>query len=320
MKIDKINPNAISEINTGFGTKTTDYGGRFVNKNGKPNVTKKGVGFLEGISWYHILLDMPRWKFFSTIILFYLIVNLLFALVYFYFGSQEFGGTQTESHYEQFLEAFFFSSQAFTVGGYGRVEVGNLLINALCAIEAFLGLLTLAVITGLLYGRFSKPRAYIRFSENAVLAPFHDGLAIMMRMAPFKNTVLTDAEAKLSLGLIVEEDGEMVNKFYNLPLEYNTVNALTLSWTIVHPITQSSPFYYFGKEDFKIAKGEILVYVKAYDDMFSNTVVSRTSYTLEELVIGAKFNPVYHKTEDNSKTILHINQLNSFYQVDLDFD
>ena len=132
-------------------------------------------------------------------------------------GPEEFGGTHTSSSFEQFAEAFFFSSQAFTVGGYGRIEAGNLLINAICALEAFLGLLTLAVITGLLYGRFSRPKAYLRFSDNALLAPYRDIAALMLRVVPFKNTVLTDAEAKVSLGLIVEENGKLVNKFYQLP-------------------------------------------------------------------------------------------------------
>lgn len=319
MKSFKINPKARSEINTGFGTNSADYGGRFVNKSGRPNVEKRGVGYFERISWYHVLLDMSQWQFLLTIVLFYLVVNLLFAGFYFYVGPHEFGGTTTGSSFDQFAEAFFFSSQSFTIGGYGRLEAGNLLVNAVCALEAFLGLLTLAVVTGLLYGRFSKPRAYIRFSQNALLAPFHNGKAIMFRLAPFKNTTLTDAEAKVSLGLIMEEDGKTVNKFYQLPLEYHTVNALTLSWTIVHPINEASPFYNFTENNFKTAKGEILVYVKAFDEMFSNTVVSRTSYTMNELIIGAKFNPVYHKTDDNSKTLLHLDKLNSFERVEMNF-
>lgn len=319
MKSFKINPKAHSEINTGFGTNSSDYGGRFINKSGSANVEKKGVGYFERISWYHVLLDMSKWKFLLTIVLFYLVVNLLFATFYFYVGSVEFGGTASSSRLEEFAEAFFFSSQSFTIGGYGRVDAANLLVNAVCAIEAFLGLLTLAVMTGLLYGRFSKPKAYIRFSENALLAPFRNGKAIMLRLAPFKNTTLTDAEAKVSLGLIMEEDGKMVNKFYQLPLEYHSVNALTLSWTIVHPINEQSPFYNFSETDFKNAKGEILVYVKAFDEMFSNTVVSRTSYTMDEIILGAKFNPVYHKSDDNSKTLLRLDKLNSFNRVELDF-
>ena len=80
----KINPKARSEINTGFGVNSLDYGGRFVNKSGQPNVEKRGVGYFERISWYHVLLDMPQWAFLLTIILFYLVVNLLFAIFYFY--------------------------------------------------------------------------------------------------------------------------------------------------------------------------------------------------------------------------------------------
>ena len=319
MKSFKINPRARSEINTGFGVNPANYGGRFVQKNGRANVDKKGVGYFERISWYHVLLEMPQWKFLLTILLFYLVVNLLFTFFYFYVGPHEFGGTHTNSRIEQFAEAFFFSSQSFTIGGYGRVDAGNLIVNAVCALEAFMGLLTLAVVTGLLYGRFSKPKAYIRFSENALLAPYHNGKAIMFRLAPFKNTTLTDAEAKVSLGLIMEEEGKIVNKFYQLSLEYSTVNALTLSWTIVHPINETSPFYTFTEADFKNAKGEILVYIKAFDEMFSNTVAARTSYTMDELIIGAKFNPVYHQTADHSRTLLHLDKLNSFNRVDLDF-
>jgi inward rectifier potassium channel len=318
-KIRKINPRAKSEINTGFGVNSSDYGGRFLHKNGKPNIKIKGIGVIERTSWYHILLDMPRWKFMLTIVLFYLGINLLFAFVYYLLGLQEFGGSKTPSHFRQFMEAFFFSSQSFTVGGYGRADAGHLLINGICAFEAFLGLLSLAVVTGLLYGRFSRPKAYLRFSKNAILAPFHNQKAIMLRLAPFKNTTLTDAEAKVTLGLIVEENGKMINKFYQLPLEYNTVNSLTLSWTIVHPITETSPFYNFTKEDFQNVQGEILVFIKAFDDMFSNTVVSRTSYTLNEIVIGAKFNPMYHRSEHENKTLLHVDKLNSYKIVDLDF-
>lgn len=310
-KVRKINPRAQAEINTGFGTNHADYGGRFINKDGNPNVSRKGVGYFERTSWYHVLLDMPRWKFFLSIVFFYFCVNLAFTLCYYYLGPGEFAADITSSRLQQFAEAFFFSCQSFTIGGYGRIDSGNMLINSLCALEAFIGLLSLAVVTGLLYGRFSRPKAYIRFSENALLAPFKNGTAIMMRLAPFKNTTLTDAEVKVTLGLVVEENGKMVNKFYQLPLEYHSVNALTLSWTIVHPITETSPFYHFSAEDFKNAQGEMLVFLKAFDDMFSNTVVSRTSYTLNEIVLGARFNPMYHKSGKLNRTLLHLDKLNS---------
>ena len=152
-----------------------------------------------------------------------------------------------------------------------------------------------------------------------MLAPFQSGNAIMLRLAPFKNTTLTDAEAKVTLGLIVEENGKLVNKFFQLDLEYEKVNSLTLSWTVVHPITETSPFYNFTEEDFKTAQGEILVFIKAFDDMFSNVVVARTSYTLDEVIIGAKFEPMYHRSPNRDKTLLLLDKLSSISKTDLNF-
>jgi inward rectifier potassium channel len=115
----------------------------------------------------------------------------------------------------------------------------------------------------------------------------------------------------------VEEDGKMSNKFYSLDLELDKINALTLSWTLVHPITEDSPLYQFTKEDFETINGEILVFIKTFDDMFSNTVAIRTSYTFEEVVYGAKFQPMYSRNDANTKTILHLDKLNHFERVAL---
>ena len=315
----KINPKAISEINTGFGINSSNYGGRFLNKDGTPNIEKKGVGYFEKISWYHALLEMPRWKFLISILFFYLAVNLVFGLLYFLNGINELDGINAHSTFQKFSETFFFSCETFTTVGYGKISPMGFIANSISAFEALLGWASFAVVTGLIYGRFAKPKAYIRFSENALLAPFHDGNAIMLRLAPFKNTTLTDAEAKVTLGLIVEENGKLVNKFFQLDLEYEKVNSLTLSWTVVHPITETSPFYNFTKEDFKNAQGEILVFIKAFDDMFSNVVVARTSYTLNEVIIGAKFEPMYYRSPDQDKTLLHLDKLSSISKAALNF-
>lgn len=315
----KVNPKSTAEINTGFGINSSDYGGRFLNKNGEPNIEKKGLGYFERLSWYHVLLKMPRWKFFMIILLFYFFINLLFGLIYFILGVTQFAGIPTHSVFDEFAESFFFSCQTFTTVGYGRISPIGFLASLLSSFEALMGLLSFAVVTGLLYGRFSRPRAYIRFSENALLSPFQNGNAIILRLAPFKNTTLTDAEATVSLGLVLEENGKTVNKFFQLLLEYKKVNSLTLNWTIVHPITETSPFYNFTKEDFKNAQGEILVYVKAFDDMFSNIVVARTSYTFNEVVIGKKFDPMFNRSENQNKTLLHLNKLNSFSEAHLNF-
>ncbi len=315
----KINSKAKTESNTGFGVNTSDYGGRFLNKDGKINIEKRGIGFLERISWYHTMLRIPRWKFMTLIFLFFILVNFLFAFIYLAIGIEHLSGMLTTTAMQKFGEAYFFSAQTFTTVGYGRVNPTGFFASAMASFEALIGLLSFALATGLFYARFSKAKAYLRYSENAVIAPYKDGIALMFRVAPYKNANLTDAEAKVSLGISLEENGKMVNKFYPLDLEFEKINALALSWTIVHPITESSPLYSFTKEDFNNAIGEILVYVKAFDDMYSNTVVSRTSYTFREFVIGAKFIPMYSRNTEGNKTVLDFEKLNVHLPVDIDF-
>lgn len=313
----KINTKAAAQINTGFGINTSDYGGRFINKDGQPNIEKRGLNFLNRISWYHTMLQMPGWKFLLIIFMFYFVINFIFAFAYFAIGVNHLEGIIASSALEKFGEAYFFSTQTFTTVGYGRISPKGIATSSIAAFEALSGLLSFALATGLFYGRFSKPKAYVRFSENAVLAPFNNGLAIMMRVAPFKNNNLLDAEAKLTAGIILEENGLPKNKFYSLELEYEKVNSLTLSWTIVHPINENSPFYKFTREDFANTKGEMLLFFKAFDDMFSNTVAARTSYTLQELVIGAKFSPMYHRDTERNSTILELDKLNSHVTADI---
>ncbi len=313
----KLNTKAKTEINTGFGANASDYGGRFVNKNGQANIKKKGVNFWERISWYHAMLAIPRWKFLFLVFAFFIIANFIFACIYYFVGVEHLSGMNTDSELKKFGEAFFFSAQTFTTVGYGRISPSGFLTSTIAAFEALIGLLTFALATGLFYGRFSKPTAYLKFSGNAIIAPFKDGTALMLRIAPFKNTTLTDAEAKVTLGMAVEENGKITNKFFPLQLEYHNVNALTLSWTIVHPITEESPLYGFSREDFENTRGEILIFIKAFDDMFSNTVVARSSYTFREIIYGAKFIPMYHRNNDADATILDLEKLNSFVDAEI---
>ncbi len=315
--LKKINSKAKAEVNTGFGTNASNYGGRFITKSGNANVKRTGIGLIESISWYHTMLNIPRWKFMVIIVLFYFLVNFLFASIYFGIGVEHLNGVVASTALDSFGQSFFFSVQTFTTVGYGHVSPSGFLTSFVAAVEALFGLLSFAIATGLFYGRFSKPKAFIRFSENALIAPYGNSTALMLRMTPFKNTNLTDAEAKITLGMVVEEEGKPVNKFYTLDLEFAKVNALTLSWTLVHPITENSPLYKFTKEDFESVDGEILVYLKVFDDMFSTTVARRTSYSFSEIVYGAKFIPMFSRSNNDSKTLLHIDKLNLFEKVQL---
>src|SRR5215204_4402220 len=311
MAIFKRKINIQSELNTGFGVNSENSSGRFYDrKSGSANVIKKGVGVLNRYSWYHTMLAMPIAKFLSLLLIAYIIVNFLFAGVYYMIGIDHLAGVNQGSDIKNFSEVFFFSAQTFTTVGYGRISPVGFAASAVSTFEAFLGLLSFAIATGLFYGRFSRPRPFLSFSHNALIAPYKGGTALMFRMAPYKNNLLSEAEVKINLAMQLEENGKMMNRFFNLDLEIPKINALALSWTIVHPINEKSPLYNFNYTDMVNAKIEALIFVKAFDEVFSNTVVQRFSYIASEIIWGARFRIMYHADEKKKATVLDLDKLN----------
>ncbi len=304
--------NMRSEDNTGFGNNSNNSGRFFDRRTGGANVHKKGVSLLNRYSWYHTMLGMPSGKFLFLLLLIYVSANLVFAGIYYLIGVEHLAGIERSHNLREFSEVFFFSTQTFTTVGYGRISPTGFLTSAVSTFEAFLGLLSFAIATGLFYGRFSRPQAFLKFSEAALVAPYKDGSALMFRMSPFKNNLLSEAEVKLTLAMRVEENGKTVNKFFGLPVEIDKLNSFSLSWTIVHPLNEASPLAGFTEEDFRNTDLELMVFVKAFDEVFSNTVVARWSYITNEFVWGARFNPMFYAGVDRQSTYLDISRLNSY--------
>lgn len=308
----------VNENTTGFGASSENSAGRFYNpKTGSANVEKRGVSLLNRYSWYHTMLAMPSGRFIFLLLAIYILINTLFAAIYYLIGIEHLAGIQRTSTLKNFTDVFFFSAQTFTTVGYGRISPVGFLASAVSTFEAFLGLLSFALATGLFYGRFSRPRAFLRFSDNAIIAPYKEGIAFMFRMAPYKNNHLSEVEAKVNLAMQVEENDKKINKFYNLELEMSKINSLSLSWTVVHPINEKSPLYNFSYSDMINANIEALVYIKAFDEVFSNTVIQRNSYIATEIIWGAKFKMMYHPDAKRKKTILQVNRLNDFELVEI---
>ncbi|SMP03581.1 ion channel [Chryseobacterium profundimaris] len=300
--------------NSGFGDNAS---GRFINKDGLPNVRRKGVNMFNRFSWYHTMLELSTFNFLSYLVIAYVVVNLFFALIYYLIGVEHLTGIDKSDPVNEFIDVFFFSSQTFTTVGYGRIAPVGFLASLVATFEAFLGLLTFAIATGLFYGRFSRPRAYLKFSDIALIAPFKDKTALMFRLAPYKNNSLTDAEVTVSAAIEVIENSVKKSNFYTLKTRLSRINTLALNWTIVHEIDEDSPFFRFSNEDFKKTDIEIIVHVRAFDEVFSNTVVQRTSYISEEIIYGAKFVPMYYPDQENLSTILNLDKINHYQQADL---
>ncbi|MBX9785159.1 MAG: transporter [Chitinophagaceae bacterium] len=317
----RISRNAQENKETGLSVDSRQSGGRFFEKDGKPNIHFKGIPFYKKVSVYQLMLKIPAWKFLMIVGLAYLIVNLLFASLFFFIGVEQLVGMEQTTVSGKFWEAFFFSAQTLTTVGYGHLYPSSLTANAIASIEALTGLLMFALATGLMYGRFSQPKPFLMYSDIALLSPFKEGHALMFRFAPYKNHFLTNVEVKVTAVLkIADEKGNKKNNFYSLTLELSKANTLISNWTIVHPIDEKSPFYQFTKKDFDEAEVELLVFVTGYDEEYANNVVSRGSYLHNEFVYGAKFDMMYAPSSDMQSTLLHLDKINNHHPETLPVD
>ncbi|HVY76788.1 MAG TPA: ion channel [Puia sp.] len=304
---------------TGFGFNPENFGGRFVNRDGSFNVRKEGIPFLKRFSLYHSMLSMPILKFLGTLFLFYLGANFVFAWLYFFIGASQFQGIVSTNSWAFFKEMFFFSTETFTTVGYGRVNPTGEAANSVAAIESMLGFLSFAVATGLIYGRFSRPKAFLVFSRSALISPYREGKGLMFRLASYKdNHTLTNVEIKVSAAMQVEENGKMIYKFYDLNLERNRVENLSMNWTIVHPLDEHSPLYSLSSADMKQFDVELYVSVRGFDDVFSNIVQQRTSYTYEEILFDRKFVQMYHESKNGRTTIVELDRLDEHWVVNVE--
>ncbi len=312
------NINPFSKINndTGFGANATGYGGRFINRDGTFNLRREGRSFWERFNIYQVMLNLPLWKFITMIFTFFIVINLLFTAVYLWLGVEQFQGVLAKTSWEKFKEVYFFSTQTFTTVGYGRVNPVGDGANFVASLEALIGFLSFAIATGLIYGKFSRPKAHLIFSDHALIAPYQGGKGLMFRFACYKERhALTDVEVQVNIALLVKENGKSVFRFYDLPLERKRIESLPMNWTVVHPINETSPLLGLTEDDMKTADVELYVLIRGFDDVYANLVLRRTSYTYEEIKFNRKFVPMYRESENGKTTILELHKLNESVPV-----
>lgn len=306
--------------NTGFTNNSNAEGGRLTNRDGSINVQKIGMPFWERISMFHTLLRMPWWKFLFCIFGAYFTINLFFATIYVIVGVENLTGIAgiNDGMLNGFEQAFFFSAQTLTTVGYGHISPLGLAANVVASIESFIGILSFALVTGLLYGRFARPQAFMKFSDNVLVAPHKRKRALMIRLATYKNNHITDVEAIATMAMHVKgKDGKITTSFFGLKLEITKIASMALSWTIVHLIDEESPLFGMGRDEMMDANIEILYHMKGFDDHFSNIVQQRTSYTIDEMVYGVKFLPMFHRSDDGKTTVLELDKINLHENADV---
>jgi inward rectifier potassium channel len=280
---------------------------RIINRDGSFNVRRKGWS-VKDLHVYQLLLSLSWPAFMGLVLALFVAVNAAFAGLYVAAGLQNLAGVEASTRLETVLNAFFFSVQTLTTVGYGAIAPRGIAANAIAGVEAMLGVMGFAFAAGLLYGRFSRPSARILFSSKAIVSPFHEGMSLQFRIANRRSNAIVNLEATMLLMTVEWEGGQQKRKYARLELERPTVFFLPLTWTVVHPINDSSPLYGLTREQLAERSAELLVLITGFDDSFNQVVNARTSYRWDEIVWGARFVPAFH-ADDRGELVLDLTRI-----------
>ncbi len=298
------NPHNFDDL--GLGTKIIQSE-RIINKDGTFNVTREGQFF-----WtpYQSLVEMS-WLSFLIIVLFvFFAINTSFGILYWMAGLEMLKGVgNTGSLIGDLANATFFSVQTFTTVGYGTMTPAGFITHLIASLNALIGLMAFALVTGLIFARFAKPKAQILVSDCALIAPYQEGTSFQFRIVNKRNSKIIDLEAFVVYTWIEKETGNQIRKYANLKLERQKVALFPLNWTIVHPINEDSPLLGKTSEMLHEENAEFIVQVKGFDETYAQMVHINSSYLPEEVYWNVRFKKMY-KSVPGQGTVLRLDEIN----------
>ena len=272
--------------------------GRFLNRDGRPNSKKYGLGAQRAARFYLAALDAGWLAFIGWLTGVLLLVNGCFALAYLALGPSALRGTEQLGLDDPFLRAFSFSVGVFTTTGTGPMYAYGATTHWLANLESFFGPITLVVAFGLVIARLTRPRMRLAFSESAIVAPYEGGRGVMFRIVNLQPSEMSDVQVRVNLVRFEDFDGVRERNFHELALERSSVEFFTLHWTIVHPITADSPLAGVTPESLADSQAEFLVFVTALEETFSTRVSTRSSYLWDEVRWDVKFASIFANGPD----------------------
>ncbi|MCA1995051.1 MAG: ATP-sensitive inward rectifier potassium channel 10 [Coleofasciculus sp. S288] len=242
---------------------------------------------------YHMLLTIPWLGFLLLIVLVYGILNALFALAYLA-EKNSIGNAQPGS----FWDAFFFSVQTLASIGYGVLYPQTFYANTIATIEALVGLLGFAVVTGLAFARFSRSTARVLFSRFAVVTPYNGVPTLMFRTANQRGNQIV--EAQMRVYLLRDEislEGQLMRRLYPLRLLRSQSPSFALTWTAIHPIDAESPLQGQTAESLVQLKAQIVVSLSGVDETVIQAVHARHIYQAQEILWNYQLVDIIYETK-----------------------
>jgi inward rectifier potassium channel len=297
----------------GLGGKLSERSrARLLNRDGTFNVRRNNLSAFHPYNAYNTLLSLPVPRLLALMAAGYLVTNLLFASLYWLAGPGAIAGAAS-APLGRFEDCVFFSVQTLATIGYGKLVPSTRGANVLVGIEALVGLLGFAILSGLLFARFTRPTARIAFSRNAIVAPYENGWALMFRLVNLRNHNLTDVHAVVSLARWIEENGRRRRRFDQLALERDAIIFMPLHWVVVHPISDASPVRGLTPEALAASDPEVVCLISAADETFAQTVHAKTSYDNADIVWGARFRDMY--VDDADRVAIDLTRLHDVESV-----
>jgi inward rectifier potassium channel len=288
----------------GFGRVVAQQArGRFLSQDGVPTSRKYGLGAQRAEQFYLMALNAGWVQFLGWVMGALLLLNGFFALAYASLGPSALHGTDVMGLDDPFLRALGFSVAIFTTTGTGTMNAVGTTAQWLVVFESLIGPLTLIATGGMLIARLTRPRMVLRFTTSAIVAPYEGGRGLMFRLVNTRRNELSDVRVRLNLAWYEEIDGKRERNFHELALERDSVELFTLHWTVVHPITATSPLANMTPDSLRAAEAEFLVFVSAHEATFSTSVRARTSYVWEELRWDVKWASVFTFSPDGNLAI-----------------
>ena len=248
---------------------------------------------------YHDILTASWPMFVLRLLVAFIAVNLCFAALY----VIDRGGI-ANARPGNFADAFFFSVQTLGTLGYGVMSPRTLWANLLVTVESFTGILTIALFTGIIFARFSRPFARVVFSNVAVVAPFDGVPTLMFRAANQRGDTIMDASVVVTLAhQHTSQEGVTMRRFQELKLVRSSNSLFALSWTVMHPIDAGSPLHGLTAQDMDAQDMEIIVTLNGLDEILADRIYTRHAYWADEIVWNRRFVDVISVTESGNRLV-----------------